>query len=262
MRKFSIVIPAYNEEKRLEKTLFFIDKYLRTKNLKSEIIVISDGSKDGTIMILNEMKAKIPQLVIIEKTANEGKGSAVRDGMLRATGDYILFTDADLSAPIEELDKLLKAIEDGFDVAIGSRRMRESKINISQPWYRKIMGFIFQKLIRFFVIKGFRDTQCGFKLFTRQACKHIFSQQLLNGFAFDIEVLYLAIRLGYSVAEVPVEWNDTVGSKVVPLHSTVTMLKELAYIRLYYALYYPKVYERFLQQKVLIGGEEHAEKAG
>jgi dolichyl-phosphate beta-glucosyltransferase len=241
----SIVIPVYNEAKRIKTTVNKIVSFIKQREINAEIVIVNDGSQDDTAHVLIEMSGLLPNLMIINNEINQGKGSAVRKGMLSAAGNMILFTDADLSTPIEELDKFVKILKQGNDIVIASRRMRESRINIPQPLHRRVMGKLFQIIVATIIIRGIKDTQCGFKLFSREACRRIFEQQLLSGFAFDVEVLYLANRLQFKVAELPVEWNDARGSKVIPFKTSVSMLRDLLYIKLFYSLYYKRVSERY-----------------
>lgn len=224
----SIVIPAYNEEKRLPDTLKKIIAYFNSKNNAYEIIIVDDGSKDNTASISQNFA---PTVNVIKLGQNMGKGAAVRTGMLAASGDIVLFTDADSSTPIYEIEKLLPFIEEGFDVVIGSRAIDYSQIKIHQPFYREIMGKTFNKIVQFLVIKGIRDTQCGFKLLTKNAAQTIFSKALVNGFSFDVEMLYLANKLHLKIKEVPVEWYNDEQSKVNPIFDSINMLIEILKIK-------------------------------
>ncbi|MGB9677763.1 MAG: dolichyl-phosphate beta-glucosyltransferase, partial [Candidatus Ratteibacteria bacterium] len=187
--EISVIIPAYNEEKRILKTLKRVYNYFKSKNCNFEIIVVDDGSKDKTFDVVMNFANGRKEIKILKHEKNMGKGAAVKTGVLSATGDLVLFTDADLSTPIEEFEKLKKSIENGYDIAIGSRGLKESKIVIPQVWYRRIIGRIFPLLVRLIVINDFRDTQCGFKLFKNEVSKKIFKELKTDGFAFDVEVL-------------------------------------------------------------------------
>lgn len=245
LKKVTIVIPAYNEAKRIYPTLLKIRDYIQKRDIDPEIIVVNDGSTDHTIETVHSLTALFSNLILMNNPTNRGKGYSVRRGMLAATGDWVLFTDADLSTPIEELDRFIALTQDGYDLVMGSRRMNGSQIKTPQPLVRRVIGGIFQKIVAFLMISGFQDTQCGFKLFTRQACHQVFQQQLLDGFAFDVEVLYLARQQGLKIAEIPVEWKNNRDSKVVPIVASFSMLKDLIYIKIYYSIYYARVYERY-----------------
>ena len=210
-RSISIVIPAYNEERRLPATLATIDTYLAGSRWEfSEIVVVNDGSRDCTAAIARQAGARV-----LENPGNRGKGYSVRHGMLEAQGDWTLFTDADLSSPIDELEKLWCAVESaGARAAIGSRALDRSLIGVHQPFFRENMGRLFNLAMRIATGLPYRDTQCGFKLFETAAAREIFRRQRLDGFGFDVEVLYIASRLGYRTLEVPVQWNDVAGTKV------------------------------------------------
>jgi dolichyl-phosphate beta-glucosyltransferase len=212
-RSISIIIPAYNEEKRLPATLDRVRDYLCRQEWEFwEIIVVDDGSKDATSDVARRAKARV-----LANPGNRGKGYAVRHGMLEAKGEWALFSDADLSAPIEELDKLWNAAErENARVAIGSRAIDRSLIGVRQPRFREDIGRFFNLLMRIATGLPFHDTQCGFKLFEAAAAREIFSRQRLDGFGFDVEVLYIARHLGYKCLEVPVRWNDVAGTKVSP----------------------------------------------
>jgi dolichyl-phosphate beta-glucosyltransferase len=210
-RSVSIIVPAYNEEKRLPATLRKIREYLAGSSWDaSEIIVVDDGSRDTTAQIAAKAGARV-----LHNPGNRGKGYAVRHGMLAAKGDWALLTDADLSAPIEELDKLWEAAESqGAPVVIGSRALDRSLIGVRQPAFRDFSGRVFNLVMRAVTGLPYRDTQCGFKLFQAPAAREIFSRQRLEGFGFDVEVLFIARRLGCKCLEIPVRWNDVAGTKV------------------------------------------------
>lgn len=231
--KFSIVIPAYNEENRIKGTLLIIDNYISSENLKAEIIVVSDGSTDGTGNIVNGLMKKINNLRFIEYKKNQGKGFAVKKGVENCLGEYILFADADNSSPIEELNVLFEKLkESGAEIAIGSRYLPSSNIKIKQPKYRIILGRLGNFLIRLFLIDNIKDTQCGFKLFTHRAAKEIFYFQKVKRFGFDIEALVVANSLGYKIVEVPVSWFNSSGSRVRPVKDAFRTLRDLVYIKL------------------------------
>jgi len=225
----SIVIPAYNEEKRLPVTLQRIKDYLNKKNLSAEIIVVDDGSTDSTVEKIRQLK--IDNLKILQNAVNCGKGYAVKRGVLEAKGEYILFTDADNSTPIEELDNFLSQVDENT-ILIGSRYLKESKIEIKQPMFRVMIGRLGNFLIRLLLFENIKDTQCGFKLFPHKIAKGIFSQQRINRFGFDFEILKLAKLRGYRIRELPVTWLNSPISRVNPLKDTLRTFLELIFIRL------------------------------
>lgn len=232
-RSLSIIVPAYNEESRLPETLRRIEDYIsKTEWSFHEVLVVDDGSKDKTFAAASRFAAGNPNIRVLQNPGNRGKGYSVRHGMLEARGDWCLFTDADLSAPIEELEKLWAAlVRENADVAIGSRALDRSLIGVHQPGVRETAGKAFNLIMRTCIGLPFRDTQCGFKLFRRDAARQVFSRQLLERFGFDVEVLFIAHKRGYRIAEVPVRWNHAEGSKVgmfTGLHAFV----ELAQVRL------------------------------
>lgn len=228
----SIILPAYNEENRLGPTLTRIGEYLDTKEWTAEIIVVDDGSKDGTVDLVEEWMKKDERIKLVRNPENKGKGFSVRNGMLRAKGRYRLFSDSDLSTPIEELDKLLSYIGGRTDVTIGSRSIEGSDVQVSQALYRMLMGRIFNLIVRILFQTKMRDTQCGFKLFTRKAAEDVFPKAVVNRFGFDVEVLFLAEKLGYKVQEVPVVWINSEESKVSAVRDSIGMFIDLFRIRL------------------------------
>lgn len=227
----SIIIPCYNEKDRIRPTLEAIHAYvLRHSDKTFEVIVVDNGSKDGTRDIIESMKTHMPELRMLEKNSY-GKGWAVKQGMLEATGDYRLFTDADNSTDISHLDLLMEYARNGFDVVISSRRAAGAKIVHPQPWYRRVLGNIFAGIVRFIVPLHILDTQNGFKLFSKAAAEKIFPRQAVYFWAFDIEVLALAKRFGFKIKEVPIRWVNDEGSKMT-LKGMARMLLEVAYIRM------------------------------
>lgn len=208
----SIVIPAYNEERRLPATLERVHGYLdRGRWSFREVVVVDDGSADKTA----EVAAGFPATRVLRNPGNRGKGYSVRHGMLEARGEWALLTDADLSTPIEEIEKLWRAAEEnGAEIAIGSRALDRSLVGVHQPAARETVGRLFNLIMRGITGLPFHDTQCGFKLFAAPAAREIFRRQLLDGFGFDVEVLVVARELGYRAVEVPVRWDDVAGTKV------------------------------------------------
>jgi glycosyltransferase involved in cell wall biosynthesis len=232
----SIVIPAYNEEARLPQTLERVLAYLSRTARGSEILIVNDGSQDRTAEIAAafvRLHSGGPvRLALLENPGNRGKGFSVRRGMLEARGEWVLFSDADLSSPIEECEKLLEeARSGGYDVVIGSRALDRSLIGVHQSVFRENAGRIFNALMRLTTGLPFRDTQCGFKLFRRPAAREIFRRQRLERFGFDVEILYLARKLGFKTAEVPVRWNHSEGTKVSMLGDSLEMLFDLWRVR-------------------------------
>jgi len=208
----SVVIPAYNEKLRLPATLARIDAYLRTAWPDHEVLVVDDGSTDGTADAARA--AGIATLCVLDHTPNRGKGYAVRRGMLAARGVRRLMTDADLSTPIEDLGRLSAALDAGADVAIGSRAVKTSNVVLRQPWYREGMGRLFNVFVRLLVLPDLRDTQCGFKLFTAAAAEQAFAPARLDGFSFDVETLYVAHRRGLRISEIGVTWRNDAATHV------------------------------------------------
>jgi dolichyl-phosphate beta-glucosyltransferase len=230
--RLSVVVPAYNEEVRLGRSLPKIFEYYSGQDYSFEVVVVSDGSSDSTAAIVREFCKERSQCRLVEYTPNRGKGYAVKTGMLEAKGELILFCDADLATPQEETVKLWKRIADGADVAIGSRPLRDSNLEIHQPFYREMLGRLGNKLIQLLAIRGIEDTQCGFKLFTAASANAIFRRCKLDGFSFDFEALMIARDLGYRIDEVPIRWMDQAGSKVVPWRDFPRALRDLVKLRL------------------------------
>ena len=228
----SIVIPAFNEERRLPKAIEQIGSYLSARTLGAEIIVVDDGSSDATPKLIESFGGKFPDLRLISNGANRGKGFSVRHGVLKSRGEIVLFTDADLSTPMEEADKLLAALrEQGYDAAIGSRALDRSLIEVHQSAFREQAGALFNRLVRQIAGLEFSDTQCGFKAFRRERTRIIFEQQRIERFGFDPEILFLAKRHGLRVAEIPVRWSHDSGTKVNVIGDGIRMLLEWLVIR-------------------------------
>jgi dolichyl-phosphate beta-glucosyltransferase len=232
--ELSIVIPAYNEEKRLARTLarirdHFANAWLDGREI--EIIVVDDGSTDQTASVARQWSNHLPCLRLVSNFANRGKGYSIRRGMLDARGRIALFTDADLSSPIEESRKLLAAIEAGNDVAIGSRAIDRTLIEVRQSRFREIAGIIFNGFVKLFTGLRFHDTQCGFKAFVRERSRIVFEQQRIDGFGFDPEILFLARRHGLRAVEVPVRWAHDAATRVHVLRDSLRMFTDLLMIR-------------------------------
>lgn len=228
----SIVIPAYNEEKRIPRTLESINSFRVKHSWDLEVIVVNDGSKDKTADVVRQYAARFPYIHLVDNAVNGGKGKSIRDGVERANGDVIFFADADDSTPITDADKLLSAIESGADIAIGSRWVDRDLQVHPQPWYRRLNGRFYNLLMRSILGLDYRDTQNGFKAYTRSAAKTIFPLQRIGGWGFDAEVLFLAQKFGFSVKEVPVEYvYYAEGSKIRPYRDGARMLGELFKVR-------------------------------
>lgn len=233
----SVIIPAFNEENRLPVTLGETMDYFAGRGEPFEILVVDDGSRDSTPALVERFAQTHPDpaclaVKCLSYGGNRGKGYAVRYGMLRAQGDLRLFCDADLATPVEEYEIILGEMRDReAPIGIGSRPLRESNLVVHQPWYREMLGRSFNKVVRALAVPGISDTQCGFKIFTAQAAQDVFSRCRLDGFAFDCEALYIAWRLGYKIAEVPIRWSHKAGSKVNMLRDGPRMLRDLCTVR-------------------------------
>jgi dolichyl-phosphate beta-glucosyltransferase len=229
--EISIVIPAYNESTRLGRTLDRVLNFIRQQGWDAEVIVVDDGSRDRTADLVREYAQNNPIVRLIQNPGNHGKGYSVRSGMLSAQGAIVLFTDADLSAPIEEAPKLLAALAAGADIAIGSRWVRSELQTQRQSLARQVLGRTFNLLLRMLLRLEFKDTQCGFKAFRRRAAKTIFPLQRIEGWGFDPEILFLAGRMGFEVAEVPVVWAHDEGTRINPVADGSKMVLEMVRIR-------------------------------
>ena len=230
---YSIVIPVYNESERLPATLDRILVHIQERGWSAEILVVDDGSTDDTVAIVQSYAQKYPSLRLVKNPGNRGKGYSVRNGMLHATGEVMLFSDADLSSPIGETDKLFAALAEGADVVIGSRWLRAELQTQRQPLHRQLFGRIFNLALRLILDLRFHDTQCGFKAFTRPAAQAIFPLQQIERWGFDPEILFLARKFGFKVAEVPVKWAHSEGTRLHPLRDGIRMFFELLKIRWY-----------------------------
>ena len=228
--QLSIVLPAFNEESRLPDTLARIRHYLTARGGAFEVLVVDDGSTDRTLELARQAGAGFPELRVLSNGRNRGKGFSVRHGFLNSRGERVLLTDADLSAPIEEVEKLEQAIQ-SFDAAIGSRGLEASDIFERQSIFREMSGKCFNLMVRALTGLKFRDTQCGFKLFRREPFVPVFEAQTIEGFAFDVEVLYLALRRNLQVVEMPVRWGHVTGSRVHVFPDAFRMFVELVKIR-------------------------------
>ncbi len=227
----SVVIPAFEEVARIGQTLERVRAYLDDQVFVSEVVVVVDGGRDGTRALVRAAMTGWPALRVLEHDTNRGKGYAVRWGMLEARGRYLLFSDADLSTPIAEVGRLIAVLEAGGDIAIGSRAIAGSDVQVRQAWWRQLMGRVFNHIVRLVAVPGIRDTQCGFKCFRRDAARRMFALQRMTRFSFDVELLWIARRLGYRVVEVPVIWVNDPSSRVDPVTDSFRMLVDLARLR-------------------------------
>lgn len=232
MKSLSIVIPAFNEERRLEPTLRKLLDFANRQSALSvrEIIVVDDGSRDATATVARRASRESNLIRPVLYLENAGKGYAIRRGIVESVADLVLVTDADLSTPVDELGKLLAAVEAGADVAIGSRGVEPGTVKVAQGRLRRTMGLTFNRLVQTITGLPFHDTQCGFKLFRREAAKEIFREAVIDRFAWDVEVLLLASRMRYRVAEVPVEWFNSEDSRVHIVRDSFAMLRDVARI--------------------------------
>jgi len=229
--QLSIVIPAYNESHRIESALERVTSCIDTKGWDAEVLVVDDGSKDTTAAIVQSWMTNHPRLHLIQNSGNRGKGYSVRNGLLQAAGDIVMFTDADLSAPMEEAERLIAAIQDGADVAIGSRWLDRTRQSIRQPLYRRFFGRCFNAITRTVMGLPFKDTQCGFKAFRRPVAQVIFRLQTIERWGFDPEILFIASKLKYVIREVPVTWGHDERSRISYLKDGLKMLEDMARIR-------------------------------
>ena len=229
--RLSIVIPAYNEGARIERTLERVTECVGARGWDAEVLVVDDGSADETRATVERWMERYNYLHLVENPGNRGKGYSVRNGLLQAAGEVVLFTDADLSAPIEEAERLLEAIREGADVAIGSRWLDRDRQTQHQPLYRRFFGRCFNRLTRSVMGLRFKDTQCGFKAFRREAAQVIFRLQTIERWGFDPEILFIAQRLGYTIREVAVTWGHDERSRLSYLRDGMKMLEEIAAIR-------------------------------
>ena len=229
----SIIIPALNEELRLQKTLPVLKSYLGQKNYTWEVILVDDGSTDGASRILETVFTD-QEARVIRNPVNRGKGYSVRRGVKEARGEIILLSDADFSTPIYEFEKLYSCLEEGYDITIGSRSLPHSKVTRRQAWHRENMGRTFNLMVRWFVLEGIIDTQCGFKCFSRKLALPIFEKMTVDHFAFDVEFLFIAAKRGLRIKELPVEWENSPQSRVGIILDPIRMALDLIRIRINY----------------------------
>lgn len=225
----SIVIPAYNEEKRLTQTLPKIAEFVGQQDYEAEILVVDDGSEDRTAEVVERFAAQHRCIHLI-RAEHGGKGHAIKIGMLQARGEYAFLCDADLAMPITELPKFLPPQQNGFQIAIGSREIAGA-VRHNEPGYRHVMGRVYNLLVKLMAVPGFEDTQCGFKCFHRSVMDDLFSHQTIDGFGFDVELLYLAQKRGYNIVEVPIHWYYQTESKVHPIRDTIRMVQDMVTVR-------------------------------
>jgi dolichyl-phosphate beta-glucosyltransferase len=229
--RLSVVIPSFNEEQRLPRTIEAIERYLEAKQIRYELILVDDGSADGTRLIMDKAAERNSSVLVEALPRNRGKGRAIATGVAAAKAPEILVTDADLSTPIEELEKLQAALENGAGVAIGSRSVKGSRVEISQPIYRQLMGKTFNLIVQALLLPGIWDTQCGFKLFRADVAHAAFAGLTSERFGYDPEVLYRAKKHGVKIAEVPVIWRNSAPTKVNAMSSSLDMLKDVVKVR-------------------------------
>jgi dolichyl-phosphate beta-glucosyltransferase len=225
----TIVIPAYNEETRLPRSLAAVAEFVEAQPYPSEVLIVDDGSSDRTAEIVEQFAAQHPCVRLV-RAAHGGKGHAVKTGMTQAKGEYAFLCDADLAMPITELSKFLPPQQNSYHVAIGSREVKGA-VRYSEPAYRHLMGRVFNWLVKVAAVPGFEDTQCGFKCFHREVIDDLFSHQTIDGWGFDVEVLFIAQKRGYRIIEVPIHWYYQTESKVHPVRDTVRMIREIIKVR-------------------------------
>jgi glycosyltransferase involved in cell wall biosynthesis len=226
-----VVIPAFNESARIPATLKEVVASIRRHGWDAEVIVVDDGSRDNTAQVVLDFAKSAPEVRLMQNQGNRGKGYSVRSGLLAAFGEVVMFTDADLSAPMDEAERLFKAIADGADIAIGSRWLERGRQTHRQPLYRQVLGRCFNAVTRAVMNLPFADTQCGFKAFTRQAAQTVFQLQTIERWGFDPEILFIALKRGFRVDEVPVSWAHDARSKVSYLRDGLRMLQDIAIVR-------------------------------
>lgn len=225
----SIIIPAHNEEERLPPSLALVDEFVRQQPYSTEVIVVENGSHDRTLAVAQAFQANMPSLSVIQET-QKGKGLAVRSGMLAAQGEYRIFCDADFSMPVSEISKFIPKDGQVYDIAIASRELPDSK-RVDEPEFRHLIGRVFNSLVRYALLPGLQDTQCGFKAFRGEVAEHLFKMQTLTGWSFDAELLFIAQRLGYDIKEVPIIWYYKPGTRLNILKDSIKMASDLFAIR-------------------------------
>ena len=230
--RLSVVIPMYNEAGRFPKVAAQLVAYLQAQSYRYEVVLVSDGSADATVAVAQAALGSLPVVRAIEYQLNQGKGYALRQGMTAARGDYVLFTDADLSTPPQELDHFWRWLDGGYDVVIGSRKMKGAQLDRRQPWLRETMGKVFTALSDVLATRNISDVTCGFKCFSRRAAHDLFGRGRINDWSYDAEILFLAQWRGYRIKEVPVHWHDEQGTKVRLLRDATRALRGLLTIRL------------------------------
>jgi dolichyl-phosphate beta-glucosyltransferase len=225
----SLIIPAYNEEQRVGPSLEAVCEFMSSCPHSMEVVVVDDGSRDQTAQIVSEFSRRDPRIRLLHYPVNRGKGYAVSQGLREAKGQFLVFSDTDLSAPIDQMLLLITALEKGADLAIASRRLPQSEV-IGLPWARHLMGCFFALLSRWLVLPGISDTQCGFKAYQSEAARQLVERQKIDGYTFDVEHLYLARQLGLKVVEVPVRWIFSEGSQINGLRDSIRMFRDLLVI--------------------------------
>ncbi len=228
----SVVVPCFNEEQRLPRTIELIERYLDAQAETYELILVDDGSGDGTRRVMEEAASRHDSIRVVALPGNRGKGRALAEGVMVSRGDAVLVTDADLSTPIDELPKLEAAVQAGAGVAIGSRAIKGSRVELAQPVYRVVMGKVFNLIVQAVLLPGIWDTQCGFKLFRGDVARDVFARLTTDGFGYDPEVLYLAKKRGVRIAEVPVVWRNSAPTKVMAVRSSMDMFRHVVGVRL------------------------------
>ncbi len=229
--KLSVVVPCYNEEQRLPRSIELIERYLDARREPYELILVDDGSADGTRKVMEQAAARHAGVRIVAMPRNRGKGRALAEGVKASQGETVLVTDADLSTPIEELEKLEAALASGAGVAIASRSIKGSRVELAQPIYRVLMGKAFNLIVQAVLLPGIWDTQCGFKLFRGDVARDVFANLTTDGFGYDPEVLYLAKRKGVRIEEVPVVWRNSAPTKVMAVRSSLDMFRHVLRVR-------------------------------
>ncbi len=229
--QYSIVIPAYNEAARITNALEAVVGCIRQRQWSAEVVVVDDGSRDRTAELVRAFAASAPEVRLLQNPGNRGKGYSVRNGILHSFGEVVMFTDADLSAPIEEAEDLFAAIAGGADIAIGSRWLERARQTIRQPLYRQFFGRCFNAVTRVVMGLPYADTQCGFKAFTRAAAQTVFQLQTIERWGFDPEILFIALKRGYRIVEVPVSWAHDERTRISYLKDGIRMLEDIAIVR-------------------------------